>query len=318
MISQFRIEPNYKRLAFYKLNAGEVLQIVQTAMGGTKVSQMVEGQRHFDVIIRLKDEYREDFDSLSRLPIELPDGGKIPLSSVAKVYSYSGPNAIKREDARRRIVVRVNTRDTDLETAVTKIKERIENIDLPSGYYVELAGQFESQQSATRRILILSMVSLLVIFVVLYSAYGSVSIVFQILATLPIAFIGGVLTLWLTGQTMTVAAMVGFISLGGIAARNGLLLVSTYLNLMEEGASKKDAIVQGSLDRMTPVLMTAATTGIALLPLIVAGHLPGREILFPVATVIAGGLLTSTLCEFLIRPGLFYYFQRVKTAETND
>lgn len=314
IIPQFRIEPNYERLAYYKLNAAEIFQIVETAMGGIQTSQMVEGQRFFDIILRLRESYREDIDSLRRFPIELPGGGTIPLSSVAKIYEYGGPNTINREDARRRIVVRVNTRDSDLETVVTQINDRIKKVELPQGYYVEMAGQFEAQQSATQRILLLSLISLLVVFVVLYSAYGSTSIVFQILCTLPIALIGGVLTLWLTGQTMTVAAMVGFISLGGIAARNGLLLVSTYLDLMEEGMSKRDAILHGSLERMTPVLMTASTTGIALMPLIIAGNLPGREILFPVATVIAGGLLTSTLCEFLIRPGLFYFLQPVNSG----
>lgn len=315
IIPQYRIEPNYERLAYYKLNAAEIFQIVETAMGGTLASQMVEGQRFFDIVLRFRETYREDLATLRRFPIELPEGGTVPLSSVAKVYEYGGPNTINREDARRRIVVRVNTRGADLETVVGKISERLEGVELPQGYYVEMAGQFEAQQSATRRILVLSLVSLLVVFVVLYSAYGSTSVVFQVLSTLPIAFIGGVLTLWLTGQTMTVAAMVGFISLGGIAARNGLLLVSTYLSLIEDGMDKREAIIHGSLERMTPVLMTAATTGIALLPLIIAGHLPGREILFPVATVIAGGLLTSTLCEFLIRPGLFYYFQKVQPSE---
>jgi CzcA family heavy metal efflux pump len=315
VIPQWRIEPDYERLAFYKLNAAEIFEVVETAMGGKLASQMVEGQRFFDVVLRLQQEFREDLEAMERFPIELPTGGTVPLSSVAKVYSYGGPNTINREDARRRIVIRVNTRGADLETVVGSIEKRLEQVELPQGYYVEMAGQFEAQKSATQRLLILSGISLLVVFVILYSAYGSISIVLQILSTLPIAFIGGVLALWLTGQTMTVAAMVGFISLGGIAARNGLLLVSTYLSLMKDGMSKREAIIHGSLERMTPVLMTATTTGFALLPLIIAGHLPGREILFPVATVIAGGLLTSTLCEFLVRPGLFYFLQRVPAEE---
>ena len=308
LIPQFRVEPDLERLNYYKLDASEISEIVETAMGGEVLSQMVEGQRVFDIVLRMGEEFRKDAEAIKRFPIELPDGGQVPLSSVATVYEYGGPNAIKREDARRRIVLRVNTREADLGSTMRNIRERIAKVDLPEGYYVEYAGQFEAQQSASRRILILSGVSLLVVFFVLYSAYGSIGITLQILATLPIALAGGVLTLWLSGQTMTVAAMVGFISLGGIAARNGLLLVSAYLANVEEGMERNEAIIKGSLDRMTPVLMTAATTGIALLPLIIAGHLPGREILFPVATVIAGGLLTSTLCEFLIRPGLFRFF----------
>ncbi len=311
IIPQYRVEPDYERLAYYKLDAGNVSEIVETALGGETLSQMVEGQRVFDVVLRIKEEFRRDLESLKRFPIELPNGGQVPLSSVAKVYEYGGPNTIKREDARRRIVIRVNTREADLESTMTRIRERVNKVELPAGYYVQYAGQFEAQQSATLRIILLSGISLMVVFVVLYSAFGSLGIAMQILSTLPIAFIGGVLALWVSGQTLTVAAMVGFISLGGIAARNGLLLVSTYLANIESGMERGKAILEGSVERMTPVLMTAATTGIALLPLIVAGHLPGREILFPVATVIVGGLLTSTLCEFLIRPGLFYFFQRV-------
>ena len=315
LIPQFRVVPKLERLKYYKLDASEVSEIVETAMGGKVLSQMVEGQRVFDIVLRMGEEFRRDKEAIKRYPIELPGGGQVPLSSVATVYEYGGPNTIKREDGRQRIVVRVNTREADLESTVRRIRDRVDKVDLPEGYHVEYAGQFEAQQSATQRILILSCVSLLVVFFVLYSAYGSFGIVLQILATLPIALGGGVLTLWLSGQTMTVAAMVGFISLGGIAARNGLLLVSAYLSNMEKGMEQNEAILKGSLERMTPVLMTAATTGIALLPLIIAGHLPGREILFPVATVIAGGLLTSTLCEFLIRPGLFSFFYRAQDAD---
>ena len=278
---------------------------------------MVEGERYFDIVIRFPDVYRTDFELLSRMPIELPDGGVIPLGSVANVYEYGGPNTINRDDARRRIVVRVNTRDTDLQTAVTEIQKRINNeVQLPPGYYVQLGGQFQAQQSASRRILLLSVVAVIVVIVVLYSAFDSLNIVLQILISLPIAFVGGVLMLFLTGQSMTVAAMVGFISLGGIAARNGLLLVSTYLDRAEDGPVSREVVLRGSLERMTPVLMTALTTGLGLLPLIIFGNLPGREILFPVATVIVGGLITSTVCEFLIRPGLFYYFSGRQTAES--
>jgi Cu/Ag efflux pump CusA len=195
---------------------------------------------------------------------------------------------------------------------------------------VQYGGQFEAQQAATKQILTLSVVSLLVVFVLLYTAYSSFNIAVQILLALPIAFVGGVLGLVLTGQIFTTAAMVGFISLGGIAARNGLLLVSTYLSGQQHEGNTDDPgvqyeheitsemILQGSLDRMTPVLMTALTTGIGLLPLIVAGNLPGREILYPVATVIVGGLITSTACEFLIRPGLFYFFGPTESKPQSD
>lgn len=311
IIPQLRIEPDYDQLAAYQLNASEVFEMVETAMLGKIVSKLVQGERIFDIVVRFPEQYRKDFGLLGRLPIDLPNGGSVALSSLAKIYEYGGPTTINREDARRRIVIRLNARDTDLETAVNEIEKRIaEQVELPPGYFVQLGGQYQAQQSATKRILLLSLVALVVVFVVLYSTFNSINLVVQILTALPIAFVGGVLMLVFTRQPMTVAAMVGFISLGGIAVRNGLLLVSTYLDLAEDGPMTPDIITKGSLDRMTPVLMTTLTTGIGLLPLIIFGNLPGREILFPVASVIVGGLVTSTLCEFLIRPGLFYHFYR--------
>lgn len=325
IIPQLRIEPDYEQLATYKLSAARVFELVETAMQGKVVSQMVEGERRFEIVVRFSDQYRENFEELGRIPIELPEGGTIPLLTVANIYEYGGPNTINREDARRRIVIRVFTDGTDLATAVAAIRKRVnEEVELPEGYFVQYGGQFEAQQAATKQILILSVVSLLVVFVLLYTTFSSVNIAIQILIALPIAFVGGVLALVLTDQVFTTAAMVGFISLGGIAARNGLLLVSTYLSGQEhedENATQTNAqfeitsetILRGSLDRMTPVLMTALTTGFGLLPLIVAGNLPGREILYPVATVIVGGLITSTACEFLIRPGLFYFLGPTKS-----
>ena len=310
IIPQLRIEPDYERLAAYKLQLSTVFEIVETAMQGRTVSKMVEQERFFDVVLRFDDEFRESFEELERIPVELPDGGVIPLSEVANIYEYGGPNVINRENARRRVIVRVFTDGTDLASAVGAIKEKVrENVELPEGYFVQYGGQFEAQQEATQRILLLSCIAIIVVFVLLYSTYNSFNIVFQILIALPVAFVGGVLALVLTGQVFTTSAMVGFISLGGIATRNGLLLVSTYLSEVDDdGEITPEVIVTGSLERMTPVLMTTLTTGIALLPLILAGTLPGREILYPVATVIVGGLITSTVCEFLIRPGLFYFF----------
>lgn len=184
-----------------------------------------------------------------------------------------------------------------------------QQIELPQGYHVHLSGLFEAQQAATRRILVLSAVAVLAILFVLYSVYQSFSIALQIVYSLPLAFVGGVFALWLTNQSLTVSAMVGFISLGGIAARNGLLLVSNYLHETDDnGVITQQSILAGSLERLTPVLMTTLTTAFGLLPLIWSAHLPGRELLYPVATVLVGGLFTSTLCEFLIRPGMFYFF----------
>ncbi len=316
---QFRVELRHDMLAHYGVTAHMVNNLVETAIHGVEVSQMIDGQRTFDVVLRLQEAQRRDLDNLHRMPLELPSGLRIPLSAVASVYEAAGPNTINREDGRRRIVVRVNTLGRDLGSVVGDIQRQIaDNVELPEGYFVTYAGQFEAQQQATSRILWLSGIALIGVIVVLYSSYSSFSIVFQLLSVIPAAFVGGILALFLTGQTLSVAAMVGFISLGGIAARNGLLLVSTYLEQMKDGDLTEDLIISGSLDRLAPVLMTALTTGLGLVPLVVGGHLPGKEILFPVASVILGGLVTATLAEFLLRPGLFWIFASRGTKADNS
>ena len=311
IVPQLRIEVDRQRLAQYGISAAYVNDYVETAMNGKTVTRVFEGQRMFDLLVRLDEPYRRDLDNLHRTPLELPDGSRVPLQAVARVIEGGGPNAIQRENTRRRIVVRVNTMGRDLGSAVREIKQRItEHVTLPEGYFIVYGGQFEAQQTAATRILLLSIVALLVVAVILYSTYPSMRIVVQILIALPAAFIGGVLALVVTNQTMSVAAMVGFISLGGIAARNGLLLMSTYLDLLPQHGFSKEMILRGSLERLAPVLMTALTTGIGLVPLVIGGDLPGKEILFPVATVILGGLITSTACEFIVRPGMFWTFTK--------
>ena len=277
------------------------------------MTQVIEGQRRFDVVIRLEDRFRTDYANLRNLRLELPDKrGTVALKELATFnHDGIGANQINRENARRRLVIRCNTQGRDLAGVVADIKKPAEPRDLPPGYSVEYGGQFENQTSATNLILLLGVVSLLGMFVVLYMLFPSTRIVLQILiVALPTAFIGGVLALLLTNQTLTVASMVGFISLGGIAARNGILLVTHYFHLMNlEGETfSAKMILRGSLERLSPVLMTALTAGIGLIPLVYGGQEPGREILYPVATVILGGLITSTLCEFLIHPGIFWRF----------
>ena len=312
-------------LALHGVTRAFVANILQTALQGEVVSQVLDGQRRFDLLVRLEEEYRTDYTNLERLRIDLPDGrGQVELSDLADVEIGSGPNAVSRENARRRIVIRCNTQGRDLSGAVADIKSRLDQqLDLPEGYFLEFSGQFESQQEATRSILILSAVSLLGMFIVLMVLLPSVRIVLQILNALPTAFIGGVLALVITQQTLTVASLVGFISLGGIAVRNGILLVTHYIHLIKtEGEEySKETILRGSLERLAPVLMTALTAGIALIPLVLGGKEPGREILYPVATVILGGLFTSTFCEFLIHPGLFWKFSgkdALKIASQDD
>jgi len=308
-----RLRPN--DLARYGLTREYVGQIMQTALQGEVTSQVLEGQRRFDLLIRLEQSYRTDYANLGRLRIDLPHGkGQVELASLADIGEGVGPNAINRENARRRIVIRCNTQERDLASAVAEIQQRVKNqVVMPEGYFVEYAGQFESQQRATTLIVLLAGVSVVGMFVVLMLLYPSVRIVLQILNALPTAFIGGVLALVLTGQSLTVASLVGFISLGGIAVRNGILLVTHYFHLMKEEneAFSEEMVLRGSLERLAPVLMTALTAGIGLVPLVWGGQEPGREILYPVATVILGGLVTSTFCEFLIHPGLFWRFSGV-------
>jgi CzcA family heavy metal efflux pump len=299
-------------LAFHGLTRAYVARIVQTALQGEVVSQVLEGQRRFDLLIRLEENYRTDYANLGRLRIDLPNNrGQIELRELADIGEGAGPNSINRDNARRRIVIRCNTQDRDLASAVAEIQQRIQSqITLPEGYFMEYGGQFESQQRATTLILMLAALSVIGMFVVLMILYPSVRVVLQILNALPTAFIGGVLALVVTRQSLTVASLVGFISLGGIAVRNGILLVTHYFHLMKEEGEEftPEMVVRGSLERLAPVLMTALTAGIGLVPLVLGGQEPGREILYPVATVILGGLVTSTFCEFLIHPGLFWKF----------
>jgi CzcA family heavy metal efflux pump len=299
-------------LARYSLTRAYVADVVQTALQGEVTSQVLEGQRRFDLLVRLEEGYRTDYANLDRLRIDLPSNrGQVELSKLADIGEGVGPNAVNRENARRRIVIRCNTQGRDLASAVAEIQERVNgSIDLPEGYFVEYGGQFESQQEATQLIGILAAVSVIGMFIVLMVLYPSIRIVLQILNALPTAFIGGVFALVLTGQSLNVACLVGFISLGGIAVRNGILLVTHYFHLMQEENEpfSRQMVLRGSLERLAPVLMTALTAGIGLVPLVIGGQEPGREILYPVATVILGGLVTSTFCEFFIHPGLFWRF----------
>ncbi|QDV78388.1 efflux RND transporter permease subunit [Botrimarina mediterranea] len=300
-------------LSVYGLSRAYVAEFVQTALKGEAISKVLEGQRRFDLVVRLQEPYHSDPEFLKELRLDLPSGqGQVRLKDVADFpAAASGPNLVNRENVQRKQVVRCNVAGRDLASAIAEIEPRVrQRLDLPPGYFIEFGGQFEAQRSATLLITGLAGVSLIGIFVVLMMLYPSTRVTLQILNAVPTAFIGGVLALMVTNQTLTVAALVGFVSLSGIAVRNGILLVTHYFHLMkEEGQPFSQAtILRGSLERLAPVLMTALTAGIGLLPLVLGGQKPGLEILYPVATVITGGLVTSTFCEFLLHPGLFWKF----------
>ncbi len=310
IIPQLRIEADGHKLEQFGLRRLAVNEFVETAMQGKVVSSVLDGQRTFDLLVRLDDRYREDIEALKRLAIDTPGGGAVKLEDVANIYMSGGPNTVNREQVRRRIVVQCNVSGRGLVDVVEEIKDRLAPIEkaLPTGYFTEYSGQFESEQSASRTISVLFVASLIGIFLVLFTMFRSVNLSLQVMAALPMAFIGAVAALVVTNQTLTVAAMVGFIALVGVASRNGILLLNHYLHLVKyEGEGwTKEMILRGGLERLAPVLMTALTAGIALIPLTLAAGEPGKEILYPVATVIVGGLISSTLLDFFVHPALFW------------
>ena len=311
-IPQLQISVIGSRLKQYGLRRTDVTEFVETAMNGHVVSEIIDGQRKYDLLIRMEENVREDLNAVRRLVLNLPDGGTIKLEDVADIRQSVGPNIINRERVRRRIIIQCNVSGRGLVDVVNDIKRKVAPIEdtLPLGYVMEYGGQFESQQSASRMIVVLFGVSLIGMLLVLYTMFKSFNLALQVMVALPMAFIGSVAALRLTEQTLTIAAMVGFISLCGIATRNGILLISHYIHLVKhEGEGwTRDMITRAGKERLAPVLMTCLTTGIGLVPLALAAGETGKEILYPVATVIIGGLITSTILEFLVRPALFWQF----------
>jgi CzcA family heavy metal efflux pump len=312
LIPQLRIELKRDQLTLNGLRAADVNRVIETALNGSTVSEILDGQRTFDLVVRFDNKSREDMDALRRLSIDLPEGGSIPLEEVAEIYESGGPNTINRENVRRRIVLQCNVSDRGVVDVVSDIQAKLQPLtaELPSGYFLEYGGQFQSQQQASRVLGGLFIVAMIGVFMTLFTMFRSVNLSLQVMAALPMAFIGSVAALVLTGQTLTIAAMVGFISLTGIASRNGILLLNHYLHLVKyEGEGWTHAmIVRAGLERLAPVLMTALTAGIGLVPLVLAAGEPGKEILYPVATVILGGVISSTLLDFFVHPALFWLF----------
>ncbi|WP_457447187.1 efflux RND transporter permease subunit [Roseateles sp. P5_E4] len=306
LIPQIAVRLDQRKVAQAGLSPGEAVRVLQTLTDGAHGAQIVDGQRRYDLVLRLPDDQRGPQD-LARTLIDTP-AGRLPLSSIATVEESDGPNQIGRENGRRRIVVYANTDGRDMGRVIGDIRQVIAKTALPTGAFVSLEGQFQAQEQATRLIVGLSLVSLAMMFLVLYTRYRSAVLAGIIMANIPLALVGAVIAMWLAGVTLSVATMVGFITLAGIATRNGILKVSHYINLCRfEGEHfGQPMIVRGSLERLTPVLMTALVAAFALTPLLLAGDEPGKEILHPVAVVIFGGLVSSTLLDTVLTPVIFW------------
>ena len=311
LIPETHIEIERERVKKYGLQVGEVAGVLETALNGRRVTEVLEGERRFDVVVRFPDAVRRDLAALADLLIDTPDGQLIPLHAVARVIDSKGPNQILRENVQRRIVIQCNTSGRDLASVVADIQARVhQHVQLPEGYFVLYGGQFESQQQAMKLISFLSIFSLFGMSIVLYAHFKSVRIVIQILLNIPFALIGAVVAIALTGGVASVASLVAFITLCGIASRNGIMMLSHYLHLMRHEGERFDQemIVRGSLERLVPVLMTAGVAALALVPLLLARGEPGKEILYPVAAVVFGGLFSSTLLDILVTPAVFWRF----------
>lgn len=304
---ELTIRPKRKLLAKHGITLADFNSFVSVNLGGETVSQVYEDKKSFNLVVRAADSDRGSMERIKDLMIDTPDGGKIPLTEVAEVKSTTGPNTINRENVKRKIVVSANASGRDLRSVVNDIQARIDkNIKVPEGYHIEYGGQFESEQSASRTLMLASAVSVVIMFLLLYLQFRNALESGVILLNLPLALIGGVFALCLTTGEVSIPAIIGFISLFGIATRNGMLLISRYNTLQrEEGLSLKESIMKGSLDRLNPIVMTALCSALALIPLALRGDLPGNEIQSPMAKVILGGLLTSTFLNAFIVPIIY-------------
>ena len=311
LVPQLQIRVNREALKRYGLQAGKVTQDLEIFYNGKVEGQIIEDQKYFDILLRTTDEGRSNLDNIRNTLIDAPNGNLIPLQQIATIENTPSQNSIYHENTQRRIVISCNVQDRDLGSTVKEIQQKLKtDLKLPQGYYITYGGQFESQQSASQMILFLSLFSLAGIFIVLFSHFKSSIIVLQIMLNIPLALIGSVIAVMLTGSVFSIATLVGFITLTGIASRNGIMMISHYIHLVEHEREKfsKEMIIRGSLERLVPVMMTALVAALALIPLTLDAQAPGKEILYPVATVILGGLISSTLLDIIVTPVVFYKF----------
>jgi CzcA family heavy metal efflux pump len=307
-IQQIQIKFNRQAAGRYGLNAGELSEIIETSLNGQVVSQVLEGQQTFDLVVWLKPEARNNLETIQNLLVDTPTGNKIPLAQVATVQYGTGPNTINRENVSRLIVVSANAKGRDLRSVVNDIQAKVkQNVQVPFGYFIQYGGQFEAEQRASQNILVFSAIAFIVITVLMYLSVKSIPSTAMIMINLPIGLVGGVISVALTGGVISVASLVGFVTLFGVATRNGLLLVDNYNTKFAEGMPFKDVIVKGSMERLNAILMTALTSALGLAPLVVEGG-PGKEILQPLSIVVLGGLFTSTALTLMVLPALYAKF----------
>ncbi len=313
---QLQIVPKREMLAKYGVTPSEFTDMVEVYLAGRTVSRVYEGNRVFDLTVKADDDSRSTIEAIRDMPVDVM-GGKVPFSQIAEIRSAAGPNTINRENVARKIVISANVSDGDLQGAVNRIRKTInDNVPLPEGYHVEYGGQFESAQSATRTLLVTSLMAILVIFLLLYGQFKNVRQASAVLLNLPLALIGGVFAIFFADGIISIPAIIGFISLFGIATRNGMLLIDRYNELRQSGLSLHDAVMRGSLDRLNPILMTALTSALALIPLALGGDLPGNEIQSPMAKVLLGGLLTSTMLNGFIVPVVYILISKKRNEQT--
>lgn len=315
-VPQIRVTPKRQMLAAHGMSVGDLMEQVDIAFAGEKAGEIYEGQHMFDLVVRFQEPSRNRMEAVQAALISLPGGGHTTLDQLARVVSVSSPNAISRENVQRKIVVAANVQGRDLRGAVNEIRQVVEaGVVLPDGYRVEYGGQFESEARASKLLLVTAMVAILVIFLLLYFEFKDAKLAFIVLLNLPLALIGGILIVYATSGIISIAATIGFISLFGIATRNGILLVSRYEDLRKVGMNGIALLKTGALDRLNPILMTAFTTGLALIPLALKGGEPGNEIQSPMAVVILGGLLSATLLNLLVIPCVYLLFGRTGRSE---
>jgi len=312
-VPQIKVHLYREDAAKYGIQISDLVEHLEMALNGRIVGKIIEKQRIFDISLRFKEDTRENLEELKDVVVRvLPTGEAITLKQVASVYESEGPNIINRENASRRIVLQANSDGVPLDVLVVKIREAIDSLELPVGYHIEIGGQFKSEEEASRLVTLLGVVSLFGIVIFLFAHFKSLMMSFQVLTAIPLALIGSIVAVYLTERVLSVATLIAFITLCGIASRNGVLMISHYLQLLvnDNNEFNKETIIRGSQERLIPVLMTALTAIFALTPIILSKGDPGKEILYPVAVVIVGGLFTSTFLDIFVTPVVFYNYAR--------